>query len=75
MKLAIPYDEEYNNNIKDKLNQINCTSAHIGINDINEEGNYNLRNGYSNWISGEPNNWGGNEDTCVIDKDGGWNDI
>ena len=31
---------------------------------------------YSNWMSGQPNNWGGNQDKIYINRDGlgGWDD-
>lgn len=34
----------------------------------------NEKFGYTNWNSGEPNNYGGNENIGVMYKNGTWND-
>ncbi|WP_422104225.1 HYR domain-containing protein [Winogradskyella sp.] len=50
----------------------------IGINDISTEGTYEWQSGqpvsYTNWNSGEPNNFGGGEDYGEMRSDGLWND-
>ncbi|XP_078740800.1 collectin-11-like, partial [Lampetra fluviatilis] len=56
--------------------------AYIGVNDAESEGTFVYSGGgggplgYANWIAGEPNNSGGDEDCAVIVANGGkWNDI
>jgi uncharacterized repeat protein (TIGR02543 family) len=54
----------------------------LGGSDINQEGNWQWENGegaisagYQAWASGEPNNWGGNEDYLVSWGSANWNDL
>jgi hypothetical protein len=55
----------------------NRSSAWIGLNDLDQEGQYRWTNAntylYSNWASGEPNN-AGNEDAVALLNDGSWVD-
>ncbi|CAM9954790.1 unnamed protein product, partial [Heterosigma akashiwo] len=55
------------------------TTAWIGLNDESTEGTYVWADGtssadYTNWNSGEPNDWGDSEDCVEITSSGGWND-
>ena len=50
-----------------------------GASDFRSEGTWSWENKkenwiYSNWASGEPNNYLGNEDYLLINRDGTWND-
>ena len=52
----------------------------IGVNDIDEEGTFVSTDGsvltYTNWKTGEPNDYGSGEDAVVIRSDTGlWNDM
>jgi len=52
----------------------------IGMNDVNNEGNWEWVSGepvtYTNWADGEPNNYGGVEDYAVMNWGVGyWNDV
>ena len=51
----------------------------IGVNDIDEEGTFVSTDGspltYTNWKSGEPNDYGSGEDAVVKHSDGFWNDV
>ena len=74
--LAIPRSEAENNFIADLIPNENIL---IGINDIDQEGVFVAVDGsnitYTNWASGEPNNWGGDEDAVIIFSDEKtWND-
>merc|ERR1711990_752526 len=76
--LAIPRSEAENNFIADLIPNENIL---IGINDIDQEGVFVAVDGsnitYTNWGSGEPNNWGGDEDAVIISPYGWsktWND-
>ena len=74
--LAIPRSEAENNFIADLIPNENIL---IGINDIDQEGIFVAVDGsnitYTNWASGEPNNWGGDEDAVIIFSDEKtWND-
>ena len=50
-------------------------AAFIGLNDINSEGNFAWSDGtpvvYSGFKTGEPNNYGGNEDCALIHRQHG----
>jgi len=50
----------------------------IGFTDEDEEGQFRWLDGsaaeYTNWNSGEPNNWAGNEQCTEMNGHGGWND-
>ena len=52
--------------------------AWIGFSDGGIEGTFAWNDGsevdYTNWIGGEPNDWGTGEDCTVIKPGGGWND-
>ncbi|CAM9984519.1 unnamed protein product, partial [Heterosigma akashiwo] len=54
------------------------TTAWIGLNDESTEGTYVWADGtsvdYTNWNSGEPNDWGDSEDCVEMTSSGGWND-
>jgi len=58
---------------------IHPSSAWIGLNDIAIEGTFEWTSGeglsYTNWLPGEPNNAGGNEDATGFGPTGFWNDI
>ena len=51
----------------------------IGINDLDQEGKFVYLDGsdvsFTNWNSGEPNNYGGDEDAVETRNDGLWNDM
>ena len=50
----------------------------IGINDLGQESKFVYLDGsyvsFTNWNTGEPNNYGGDEDAVEIRNDGLWND-
>ena len=52
----------------------------IGVNDIDEEGTFVSTDGsvltFTNWKTGQPDNWGSGEDAVVIRwSDGFWGDV
>ncbi len=53
-------------------------SAFIGLSDAQNEGNFQWVNGdplnYTNWYTGQPNNFNGNQDYVELMPDGQWND-
>jgi hypothetical protein len=59
-------------------NQLTIQSAWIGLNDIEEEGNFVWPCGdplvYTNWFPGQPNNFNGNQNCVEILNNGQWND-
>ena len=78
--LAIPRSEAENDFIADLIPNSNIW---IGINDIDKEGVFVAVDGsnitYTNWDSGEPNSFGGNEDGVAIrvghtKRQKAWND-
>ena len=78
--LAIPRSEAENDYIADLIPNKNIW---IGINDIDQEGVFVAVDGsditYTNWDSGEPNSYGGNEDAVIIrvghsKRQKAWND-
>ena len=78
--LAIPRSEAENDYIADLIPNKNIW---IGINDIVQDGVFVAVDGsditYTNWDSGEPNNYGGNEDAVIIrvghtKRQKAWND-
>ena len=75
--LAIPRSEAESDFIADLI-----PNEHIwiGINDIEQEENFVSVDGsdisFTNWNSGEPNDWSSNEDGVEINfNDGRWNDL
>ena len=79
--LAIPRSEAENDYIADLIPNKNIW---IGINDIDQEGVFVAVDGsditYTNWDSGEPNSFGGNEDAVTIrvghtKRQKAWNDV
>lgn len=66
---------------QNKFFQSNLTTSNgwIGLSDAISEGNFTWNNGtqlsYSNWQSGEPNNFGGTEHYGEMDPSGKWNDV
>ena len=75
--LAIPRSETENMFIAGLFTDEN---SWIGINDIEQEGNFVSVDGrgisFTNWNSGEPNDWSFNEDGVEINfNDGRWNDL
>ncbi len=60
-------------------NALGGGSAWIGLNDVASEGNFVWENGdpvtYTNWNTGEPNNYGTGEDYTEILSSGLWNDL
>ncbi|KAG2467755.1 MBL protein, partial [Polypterus senegalus] len=53
--------------------------VYLGLNDRVTEGRFEDVSGndvtFTNWKSGEPNNYRGNEDCAIITSDGTWNDV
>ncbi|XP_043913734.1 pulmonary surfactant-associated protein D-like [Protopterus annectens] len=53
--------------------------AYLGVNDRMKEGTFVYQDGqrltYTNWGSGEPNNYNNNEDCVTVSTDGEWNDV
>lgn len=72
-ELAVPRDAEDNN----FFISLNGGTFWLGVNDLTTEGVYVSSTEepltYTAWKSGEPNNYGGNED-CSTMKNGAWND-
>ncbi|XP_051780452.1 mannose-binding protein C-like [Erpetoichthys calabaricus] len=54
-------------------------AAYLGLNDRLTEGRFEDVSGnrvtFTNWNSGQPNNYKGNEDCSIITSDGIWNDV
>ncbi|MEE9440233.1 MAG: HYR domain-containing protein [Saprospiraceae bacterium] len=73
--LATITNQEENNLLKNFLGN---TCAYIGLNDIAEEGTFVWSNGetsaFTNWGSGQPNNYNNDQDCVVMNCGGGWND-
>jgi len=59
-------------------NILTIQSAWIGLNDAQQEGNYQWSNGeslgYTNWYPGQPNNHNNYQDYCEMTSNGEWND-
>ena len=59
-------------------NQLAISSAWIGLNDVNAEGQFEWCNGnpvtYTNWYPGQPNNFNGIQDYVEMLSTGEWND-
>lgn len=59
-------------------NILTLQSAWIGLNDVNDEGNFTWTSGeplgYTNWYPQQPNNYGNNQDYCEMLNNGQWND-
>jgi len=59
-------------------NFLTIQSAYIGLNDVNQEGNFEWSNGepltYTNWYPGQPNDYLQGQDYCEILNNGQWND-
>ena len=76
--LAIPNNADENAFILSGVKQISKEEAWIGITDIAQEGVWKDVKGnsltYTNWVSGEPNNYLNIEDYAHIYGDGTWND-
>ena len=61
----------------------NSGNVYIGLFRVNDDLQkdtfytaYGYEPSYTNWRSGEPNNFGGNEDCVVLrNNDGKWNDV
>uniref|UniRef100_A0A8C4RNL5 Mannose-binding protein C-like n=1 Tax=Erpetoichthys calabaricus TaxID=27687 RepID=A0A8C4RNL5_ERPCA len=58
---------------------VKSSEAYLGLNDRVKEGRFEDVSGnpvtFTNWKSGEPNNYNGNEDCSIITSDGIWNDV
>jgi len=59
-------------------NILTLQSAWIGLNDVNNEGNFSWTNGdplgYTNWYPQQPNNHNNYQDYCEMLNNGQWND-
>ncbi len=59
-------------------NMLTTQSAWIGLTDVNSEGTFEWCNGqpvtYTNWYTGQPNNYNNNQDYCEMLSTGEWND-
>lgn len=59
-------------------NQLTIQSAWIGLNDVEEEGNFVWESGeplnYTNWYPGQPNNYNNAQHYCEMLNNGQWND-
>ncbi len=61
------------------LDRLGLDDRWIGLNDIDQEGEYRWSNGqgtdYRNWNRGEPNNWEDSEDCIEMLRNERWNDL
>jgi len=61
------------------INDLCGSICYIGMSDIDHEGDWKWIDGstvnYTNWAGNEPNDYGGGEDTALINQNGAWNDI
>jgi hypothetical protein len=65
--------------VKSTMVQRGLDRLWLGLTDAADEGQWTdysgLPLGFSGWGSGEPNNWGGNEDCAQVYASGVWNDM
>nr|XP_060625019.1 mannose-binding protein-like [Anolis sagrei ordinatus]XP_060625020.1 mannose-binding protein-like [Anolis sagrei ordinatus]XP_060625021.1 mannose-binding protein-like [Anolis sagrei ordinatus]XP_060625022.1 mannose-binding protein-like [Anolis sagrei ordinatus]XP_060625023.1 mannose-binding protein-like [Anolis sagrei ordinatus]XP_060625024.1 mannose-binding protein-like [Anolis sagrei ordinatus] len=77
-KLASPKNEAENRALTEMVKK-NYKYAFLGINDIQTEGTFVDLNGaplrYTNWKSGEPNDYNDNEDCVIVLDNQLWNDF
>ncbi len=73
--LAVINDAEENEFL---ANILTIQSAYIGLSDHVNEGQFQWVNGeavtYTNWYTGQPNNYNNDQDYCEMLNDGTWND-
>nr|XP_003224134.1 PREDICTED: mannose-binding protein C [Anolis carolinensis]XP_008114002.1 PREDICTED: mannose-binding protein C [Anolis carolinensis] len=78
-KLASPKNEPENRVLAEMVKKNSPKHAFLGINDIQTEGIFVDLNGapvrYTNWKSGEPNDYNNNEDCVVVLENQLWNDL
>merc|ERR1719270_2039292 len=75
-----PRDQSVMKSVISLAKKANLGEFWIGIHDMDNEGTFiydsdKSKLSFTNWNSGEPNNWGSGEDCAAVDGSGNWNDL
>ena len=75
-----PRDQSVMKSVISLAKKANLGEFWIGIHDMDNEGTFVYESdksklSFTNWNSGEPNNWGSGEDCAAVDGSGNWNDL
>ncbi|XP_067840319.1 collectin-11 isoform X3 [Heptranchias perlo] len=78
--LIMPKDEATNSLIASYISEAGLSRVFIGVNDLEEEGQFVFTDGaplltFNKWRNGEPNNAYDEEDCAEMVSSGGWNDV